>query len=129
MQEDQQDLAKFDIVRLHDVSVSEFAGPLSLDMGGMPNKFVSGVNGRNKFPVALNQGKKKGKSKRWEREGGQRESETEGFLQVDKKRTALVKVGRNNSGLKKQRRRIPSGVRRFHYESVWAERDDFQGLV
>ncbi|TXG64170.1 hypothetical protein EZV62_011164 [Acer yangbiense] len=49
---------------------SKISDPFALDMGSKLNTISSGIDVRNKSPVASNQGKKKGKWKRWAREGG-----------------------------------------------------------
>ncbi|TXG67284.1 hypothetical protein EZV62_008559 [Acer yangbiense] len=117
MQVDSRNGAIIDTDILHEVPVSEVTGPISLTVGGKSDKFDEGFAGCNKVPVALNLGKKKGKWKRWAREGGQRDSEPEGSLQVDNKRLAIVDLIE------------PRGGRCFHYESAWAENDKFKRIV
>ncbi|TXG57031.1 hypothetical protein EZV62_018344 [Acer yangbiense] len=89
-QVDSRNGALIDTDILHEVPVSEVTGPTSLTVGGKSDKFAKGSTGCNKVHVALNLGKKKGNWKRWAREGGQRDSEPEGSLQVDNKRLAIV---------------------------------------
>lgn len=72
---------------LHDVSVSEIDG---LMQGRVDSVYGIITEGFSTAPVSLNHGKKKGKWKRWAKEGGQKEEVPEGFLLVDKKRAVNI---------------------------------------
>ncbi|TXG63910.1 hypothetical protein EZV62_010904 [Acer yangbiense] len=109
---------------LIDVSVTEIMGSITLDMDGKFKKLASGADVGNKAAVPLTHGKKKGKWKRWAREGGQRDSEPKRLLQVEKNQVSNDGERSESSDLKKQR--IGNA---FDFESIEISASDFQALV
>ena len=101
MQVDSRRTTKKDTVTLHDVSVTEVTGPIALDMNGKVHNLVLDAVRCVKAVVPLNHGKKKGKRKRWAREGGIRDLEPEKLVHVELKRVSTVDLGDDNSVLKK----------------------------
>ncbi|KAI9182674.1 hypothetical protein LWI28_027727 [Acer negundo] len=96
-----QNLSKIDSEILHEVAVMEVSGPIGVDMDGKLYKTVPDEVVCNLSAVTLNLKKKKGKWKRCTREGGQKDSEPEKGVQVDKKRISMNGLSGDFSNVKK----------------------------